>query len=103
MGFNCSALKRGFPSETPKELALSYLDEFLGYLEALDLQVVAVIAQDLKLITESIRTNTGTKISKDVADKISKKINRLDPALDAEMKLKSVYLLTKKRFQSKHY
>lgn len=54
-----------------------------------------LIAEELGAITAEIEAG-GDEVTDDHAEKVAKIIERLDPALDAELRLKSAYILTKR-------
>jgi hypothetical protein len=97
-GFNYACLKNQTLKNQSAEYVLNLFDLVFSDLESLDLQVVSLMAKDLKKIVTSIRESNVKTISAEVAEKIEQELNKLDPALDAEMKLKGAYLLTKKRY-----
>lgn len=98
-GFNYAIIKRTGLTGVRKAEALDYLDEFFSYLDSLDLQITKLVADDLRRITETIRSGTSdSTVSQDVANEIKSETIKIDPGLDAELQIKKAYVLTKKRY-----
>lgn len=97
-GFNYSVIKRTGLSGETKKLALEYLDEFFRFLTSLDLQVTSVVAEELRGLTEKLRSSSDENVLPTLAEKIMAEALKLDPGLDAELGLKKAYVLTKKRY-----
>ncbi len=98
-GFNYAAIRDLGLLGVSKTVALEYLDEFFEYLDQLDLQVTTLAASKLKTIRAEINKSTDKEVSQALADRIKGEAQRFDAGLDAELKLKKVYILTKKRYQ----
>lgn len=81
----------------------STIDLFFKNLEALNLRVTLRVADDLK----KIRARLGdlpkdSTVDSDLAKEINEAVNKLDATLDAELKLRSAYVVTPRRFQLDH-
>lgn len=75
------------------------IEDFLESLDDLELQVTKKIASDFSsILVEAHKKEKTDIVDKIMADRISKIIERLDPTLDAEMQLKSAYVLTEKMY-----
>lgn len=97
-GFNYCLLKEDGLAGKSKANAERSLQEFLNKLEELELVVTQRIAYKLQKIFETIQNSEQTEIDQATASKIKDELHRLDPSLDAELQLKSTYILTKKRY-----
>lgn len=97
-GYNYGVIRRNGLANYEKDRALDLLDEFLRDLKELELLVTQKIGEGLTELVDSFREGGEDKVSSERAAKILAELERLDPALDAELQLKAAYLLTKKRY-----
>ena len=97
-GYNYGLIRQNGLSGDERIQALGLLDNFFSFLSSLDLQVTQTIAKELQNITDSLRKSSEVHVSSDLAEKIANQINKIDPALDAELQIKKAYILTKKRY-----
>lgn len=97
-GYNYSLIRRTGLVGYKKDSALSMLDEFQEWLSNLELQVTHKVATDLREIVETFRKGADETVSAALASNFKDEMNRLDPALDAELQLRTAYVLTKKRY-----
>lgn len=80
------------------EKAHERLESIISELNELDLPVTLSIAKDLDPLVEIWRDGGEEKIEKEQYELLQSCIDRFDPALDAELKLRDAYILTKKRY-----
>ncbi len=97
-GFNYAITKRSGLIRYKVTEAESLLVGMLRELDTLDLPVSRKIASELEGVIEDLKSSTEEKVSDEQSELIKKVIERLDPALDAELGLRATYLLTKKRY-----
>ncbi len=97
-GFDYGLIKRNGLEGYKREDALQILDLFFDDLDGLELQVTRIVAEQLKGITEDARKAAEENITTAEGEKIRAEITKIDPALDAELKTKRAYVLTKKRY-----
>lgn len=76
------------------------LEKFIDDLNDLELPVTTKISEELVKITERIPED-DENLSSERSNSIIDEIVRIDPALDAELKLKDAFILTEKRFELK--
>lgn len=95
-GFNYHLWKQGFTGEQ-NSFVKSALEEYIENISELELQVTAQITEDLEDIANSIENDSKT-IDAETAKRIESIIDRADSALDAELQLKKVLIVTPKRF-----
>jgi len=98
-GYNYYILKNIGLSNTAKSDGHSKLQEFLNTLKELDLKVSTQAAKELYEIFESIKKlPEESQISEDVAKRVQAIVDRVDSTLDAELQLRSAYIVTDKRY-----
>ncbi|MEP1895716.1 MAG: hypothetical protein ABJQ98_16550 [Alloalcanivorax venustensis] len=97
-GFNYCLIKQEGLKGHLKENAVKMLKNFLGSLKTLHLPVVIRIAEDLEGIIKELNESDGDIIEETRAEEIRGIIEKLDPALDAELQLKEAYIITEKRY-----
>lgn len=96
-GYNYQLLRDdGTLGDSPAE-AKRRIEYFLRSLDDLELQVTKKIAEDLLPISEEI-AKAQQNVGNEIADSIKEIIERLDPSLDAELKIKTAYILVKKNY-----
>lgn len=95
-GYNYNILKRGFSGKRNSHVKRD-LQDYLERINELELHVTAQIVDKLKSICDSIDENDQI-IDNDIAAKIKRIIDGADPALDAELQLRKVLVVTPKRF-----
>ena len=97
-GYNYHLLRsEGAMGRTGAE-AIGVINRFIESLTELELQVTRKIAEGLITVSQQIKKDSIEKIDQVHANKIRDEIEKLDPALDAELQLKTAYILTKKRY-----
>jgi len=88
--------------DNPNSLTVR-IDEFLKTLAELSLQVTNKVAVDLYQIRSEIeQLPKDAKVDATLADRVHGVINKLDVTLDAELQLKSAFVVTPKRFTLEH-
>jgi hypothetical protein len=101
-GYDCSVLRAGListPIHGDGGSLIGRLDSFFNSLGMLNLQVTKIAASDLQAIRDkAANLPNDAKVDLVLASEISKAFDKLDATLDAELKLKSAYLVTPKRF-----
>jgi hypothetical protein len=93
-GYNYRLLRQNGLSGKDGNDAKETVDTFLEDLCELELVVAKQIATDLVVLKDSF----GNKITAEISEKVKSIVEKIDPALDAELKLRNAYLLTKKRY-----
>lgn len=105
-GYNYFLLREGYKGERVREVSDSLLkgiNEFFSRLEELDLQVTKMAAGDLsKLADELTDFPEDATVDDELAERVSEAIDKLDATLDAELQLRSAYIVTPKRFPLEH-
>jgi hypothetical protein len=77
---------------------LSRIDSFFRYLYQLDLPVTRRAASDLSDIRKDLKETTeDAVVDKALAEKVTKAIDKLDTTLDAELGLRSAFVVSPKR------
>lgn len=87
-------LLRHFEKGNNKDNLLRRLKGFLKFLEELDLKVTLGIAKDLYRIINDLEKQEDAEISPQAFREVIKCLDNLDPALDSELKLKDLYVIT---------
>lgn len=100
-GYNYCLLRNNASDWNKNEL-ISELQNFIRTLEGLEAPVTLKIAGGLHSIIAKIRALNSDNVDKAIFDEIEKSIDRIDPALDAELEIKEAYILTEKRFSLKN-
>src|SRR2546427_9591729 len=103
-GYNYDRLRfriEGVPvTGGPNSLAAA-LDEFFTYLSELELRVTEGTADNLKGIRKKIKDfPSDTKTDQALAAEVRAAVNTVDATLDAELALRTAYIVTPKRFPS---
>lgn len=96
-GFNYCLLKTISTKDRKRESVAKDLSDFLESLNEFDLQVTKKIGVDIAKVRNELLVSAEEKVSQAHANRITSAIQKLDPALDAELKLRVAYILTKKR------
>jgi hypothetical protein len=79
------------------------IDEFLERIDSLSLPVTSEAASDLRNLRERLGSMPkGKVVDDDLAEEITEACNRLDVTLDSELKLRSAFVVTPKRFEQQH-
>ena len=100
-GYNYGLIRRnGLYNYEIKE-ATTMLKEFFESIDELDLEVTNQVSEKLREILEELPKNKEDIISQELSAKIEHEIERIDIALDAELKLKEAFQLTDKRYPLK--
>jgi len=97
-GYNYSLIRTGVIYDWDKKEAIDNIKDVLDGIDKLDIPVTQAIAKELKKIFNEISKIDEDKISKEYISKIDFEINKIDPALDAELRLKEIFILTEKRY-----
>lgn len=97
-GYNYSLLRTAPLSTLSTENVEKILRTFINKLNDINLPVTMKIAKKLITLHEEIIKISETNLPLEYATKIQVEINRIDPALDAELDLKEIYILTEKRY-----
>lgn len=87
---------KGYANVDVKE----FLEELFDNLDELELPVTTKISEELVEIAKKI-PNDNENLSSERSKSIVDEIQKIDPALDAELKLKDAFVLTEKRFEVK--
>ncbi|SUB63556.1 Uncharacterised protein [Plesiomonas shigelloides] len=100
-GHNYQLIKdNGLKDYTHQEAKRMILN-FINQLVSLELPVTSKISEALRNTCGKITDSNDTYIDDYLSNLISVEINKIDPALDAELQLKDAYILTEKRFPLK--
>ena len=78
--------------------ALRIFNSFFNSLKDLDLPVTIKIAEKLSEIHEELKLSKEATVSESISKRITDEVRKIEPALDAELHLSEVYVLTKKRY-----
>ena len=102
-GYNYNNLRwnsEGFPVHDDDSL-ISRSDEFFAFCDELDLPVTKKAATRLTQIRREVeKLPKGTKVDEPLARRVTSTVNELDRTLDAELALRTAYVLTPKRLDS---
>lgn len=97
-GYNYFNLRERLAKKTNKEVLEEVNDNYLNYIESLNLPVTRKVVENIYQIVQEIEEQNPEDVVKDdVTNRISKLISDADKTLDAELKLKKTYILTSKR------
>lgn len=78
---------------------ISRIDDFLNYIDKLNLQVTKVAAEELRQIRNDIESlPPDALVDESLEGKIREAVNKIDTTLDAELKLRSAFIVTPKRY-----
>lgn len=99
-GFDFCLLKTAMANRKREE-AVGIVKRFLRNLERLELEVTTEVASAIHPLLVALELGKDERISRDEWGKIDEIVLRLEPTLDAELKLRSLYVLTKKRFPTR--
>ena len=81
----------------------SRIGYFLNQLEKLNLHVTAQASKKLRSLRERLdNMPKDSKVDKALADEVTKILEQIDATLDAELQLRSAFIVTQKRFQLDH-
>jgi len=101
-GYNYYILRynsEGIPVHGTHDGLIARLDKFFARLHELDLRVTSTAAADLEAIRELARKMPeNAKADKALAAQVKKAVDKLDATLDAELQLRSAFVVTPKRF-----
>jgi hypothetical protein len=97
-GYNYCLLNAVGLSGRTRKQAKGMLDEFFASLDSLDLPVTTLVAHKLAALRLTLADKPDEIISEQDAALASDELDKIDPALDAEITLRSAYVLTKKRY-----
>ena len=97
-GYNYGLLLRDGLQGFIKTEAIDLLTRFFGNLQELELQVTSVVAEDLRECLEEIEGGEEELVGQKLSKRVREATEKLDATLDAELKLRKAYLLTKKRY-----
>jgi hypothetical protein len=97
-GFNNCLIAAAGMHGRQRSQVTEMLDTFFSELERLELQVTRVIAASLYDYRLELGSVKEEKISVAEGARIAEEMKKIDPALDAELSLKTAYVLTKKRY-----
>lgn len=87
------------PVHKGEDSLINRLKEFFDYLNELDLQVTRMAAGDLINIFEKVKKlPEDAEVDTALAKEVHTAVNKLDATLDAELQLRSAYIVTPKRF-----
>ncbi|MGN7514103.1 MAG: hypothetical protein ACTHOM_06980 [Allomuricauda sp.] len=100
-GYNYSLIRRNGLLAFETKKANGMLKEFFESIDELDLEVTQKVSEDLRVIQKEIEKSEEEEINTELAEKIETQIERIDIALDAELKLKESFQLTDKRYALK--
>jgi hypothetical protein len=105
-GYNYYILRfktEGYAVHGDLDALIPTIDTFLSSLRDLNLQVTEMAAEELKIIREEAsKLPEAAVVDSTLANRVREACNRLDATLDAELKLRSAYIVTPKRFQLEH-
>jgi hypothetical protein len=96
-GYNYGLLRRRDGTRTTKRI-ISDLNDLHFQLEHLNLPVTRKVAVGLQLVQNSLTTEADEPIGEEKWNAIKAELQKIDPCLDAELKLKTAYLLSDKRY-----
>lgn len=96
-GYNYRIWKVGFINKK-RSYVKKAISEYLANITHLELQVTSQIVLDLVDIAQSLTEKPDEHIDNNLANQIKEIIDGADKALDAELKLKKVLIVTPKRF-----
>ena len=96
-GYNYGLLVNRLKSKN-KENLINSLNKFLDFLNELNLRVTLRIASNLYVILEDIKNLEGDEVSDKIYAEIDKCLRKLDPALDSELQLKDLYVVTHRNY-----
>ena len=99
-GHNYQVIKADGLKGTTNAVGKEIIERFINDLNDLELPVTTKISEELVEIVEGIPKD-DEKLSLEISKSIVNEIERIDPALDAELKLKDAFILTEKRFELK--
>lgn len=89
----------GIPVHEGETSLLNRIEEFFDTLDILDLHVTRKVAEDLAEIAERAKNlPKDAEVDASLAKEVQKAADKLDATLDAELSLRSAYIVTPKRF-----
>lgn len=97
-GFDFSTIARSQLRSFTKNNALQYLRQFFSTCKVLELPVTEQVAEELNKIYLEIQQGEAEEISETISKRILTEIEKIDPTLSAELKLRKAFVLTKKRY-----
>lgn len=97
-GFDYATIKDDGLKGRKRDDVVGFLEAFFGSLDELDLSVTKKVAEKLRDLFDQVGEGEEGVIKDEVAANILKEIKRLEPSLDAELQLRTAYVLTKKRY-----
>ncbi|MCK4791983.1 MAG: hypothetical protein KAV87_50085 [Desulfobacteraceae bacterium] len=98
-GFNYYLLRYTKSGIAIHEILRQRIEDFFSFLDELDLQVTKQAGGVLEEIAEELRELPGNAtVDEALAKRVRETVERFDAALDAELQLRSAYIVTPKRF-----
>lgn len=97
-GYNYGLLLRDGMDGFSKADAIELLSKFFEHLAELELQVTSVVAKDLRECLQELESSEDKSVGPKLAERVCEATQKLDATLDAELKLRKAYVLTKKRY-----
>ncbi|WP_444915935.1 hypothetical protein [Microbulbifer sp. TRSA007] len=97
-GFNYCVIKEDGLLGSERNEAVKDIVDFLKKLHELELSVTYRVATGLFNIAKDLKNSDEAVVSKATSDKILSELQKIDPALDAELQLREAYVLTDKRY-----
>jgi hypothetical protein len=80
-----------------------FIDEFFSWLSVLNLPVTETAAQELRLLRDELeKLPKKATVGQELANKVKIACDKLDATLDAELKLRSAFVVTPKRLSQDH-
>lgn len=98
-GYNYGVLKEGVGASTTKERAQAFISTLLSKLSELKLPVTSIVADPLKDISKELEELKEKSLGTSLLKRIREALDKIDAAMDAELQLKKVYVLTEKRYE----
>lgn len=96
-GFNFAAMKGGLRNYGIDNANRHFI-KFFDNLKELELPVTIKIAEELKKVQEALKSSSEKVVPEIISNKIAIEVKKIEPALDAELHLAEIYVLTKKRY-----
>ena len=97
-GFNYGVLKEAINERSPTVRAKEFIRTLLQELDKLKLPVTSIVANPLNDIFEELKKSKEEKLGNDLFKRTNDALEKIDAAMDAELQLKKVYVLTEKRY-----
>lgn len=97
-GYDYGLISRNGLLAREKGSAVELVTSFFSSLRELDLAVTLKVAEPLRVIAAEFEEGNSPTVSPDLAKKVLTELEKIDPCLDAELELRTAYVLTKKRY-----